>query len=206
VKLYFSPASPYVRKVLASAIELDLEHRIERVPCSVHVIRRDVNVVVHNPLGQVPTLIADDGTVLYDSRVVCEYLDTLAGGHRLFPLPMDRRYRALTEQAASDGLLDAAVLARQELTLRPADKVWEPWREAQIAKIMSALDRMQQWSPTFGDRVDIGTLTTACAIGYLEFRYADFDWRSGRGTLADWFESFARRPSIARTVPGERPS
>jgi glutathione S-transferase len=206
VKLYFSPASPYVRKVLASAIELDLEHRIERVPCSVHVIRRDVNVVVHNPLGQVPTLIADDGTVLYDSRVVCEYLDTLAGGHRLFPLPMDRRYRALTEQAASDGLLDAAVLARQELTLRPADKVWEPWREAQIAKIVSALDRMQQWSPTFGDRVDIGTLTTACAIGYLEFRYADFDWRSGRGTLADWFESFARRPSIARTVPGERPS
>jgi glutathione S-transferase len=206
VKLYFSPASPYVRKVLASAIELDLEHRIERVPCSVHVIRRDVNVVVHNPLGQVPTLIADDGTVLYDSRVVCEYLDTLAGGHRLFPLPMDRRYRALTEQAASDGLLDAAVLARQELTLRPADKVWEPWREAQIAKIVSALDRMQQWSATFGDRVDIGTLTTACAIGYLEFRYADFDWRSGRGTLADWFESFARRPSIARTVPGERPS
>jgi len=206
VKLYFSPASPYVRKVLASAIELDLEHRIERVPCSVHVIRRDVNVVVHNPLGQVPTLIADDGTVLYDSRVVCEYLDTLAGGHRLFPLPMDRRYRALTEQAASDGLLDAAVLARQELTLRPADKVWEPWREAQIAKIVSALDGMQQWSPTFGDRVDIGTLTTACAIGYLEFRYADFDWRSGRGTLADWFESFARRPSIARTVPGERPS
>jgi len=206
VKLYFSPASPYVRKVLASAIELDLEHRIERVPCSVHVIRRDVNVVVHNPLGQVPTLIADDGTVLYDSRVVCEYLDTLAGGHRLFPLPMDRRYRALTEQAASDGLLDAAVLARQELTLRPADKVWEPWREAQIAKIVSALDRMQQWSPTFGDRVDIGTLTTACAIGYLEFRYKDFDWRSGRGTLADWFESFARRPSIARTVPGERPS
>ena len=206
MKLYFSPASPYVRKVLASAIELDLEHRIERVPCSVHVIRRDVNVVVHNPLGQVPTLIADDGTVLYDSRVVCEYLDTLAGGHRLFPLPMDRRYRALTEQAASDGLLDAAVLARQELTLRPADKVWEPWREAQIAKIVSALDRMQQWSPTFGDRVDIGTLTTACAIGYLEFRYADFDWRSGRGTLADWFESFARRPSIARTVPGERPS
>ena len=206
MKLYFSPASPYVRKVLASAIELDLEHRIERVPCSVHVIRRDVNVVVHNPLGQVPTLIADDGTVLYDSRVVCEYLDTLAGGHRLFPLPMDRRYRALTEQAASDGLLDAAVLARQELTLRPADKVWEPWREAQIAKIVSALDRMQQWSPTFGDRVDIGTLTTACAIGYLEFRYADFDWRSGRGMLADWFESFARRPSIARTVPGERPS
>ena len=206
MKLYFSPASPYVRKVLASAIELDLEHRIERVPCSVHVIRRDVNVVVHNPLGQVPTLIADDGTVLYDSRVVCEYLDTLAGGHRLFPLPMDRRYRALTEQAASDGLLDAAVLARQELTLRPADKQWEPWREAQIAKIVSALDRMQQWSPTFGDRVDIGTLTTACAIGYLEFRYADFDWRSGRGTLADWFESFARRPSIARTVPGERPS
>ena len=206
MKLYFSPASPYVRKVLASAIELDLEHRIERVPCSVHVIRRDVNVVVHNPLGQVPTLIADDGTVLYDSRVVCEYLDTLAGGHRLFPLPMDRRYRALTEQAASDGLLDAAVLARQELTLRPADKVWEPWREAQIAKIVSALDGMQQWSPTFGDRVDIGTLTTACAIGYLEFRYADFDWRSGRGTLADWFESFARRPSIARTVPGERPS
>ena len=206
MKLYFSPASPYVRKVLASAFELDLEHRIERVPCSVHVIRRDADVVGHNPLGQVPTLITDDGTVLYDSRVICEYLDTLAGGGRLFPVGVDRRYRALTEQAAGDGLLDAAVLARQELTLRPADKVWEVWREAQIAKIVSALDRMQQWSGTFGDRVDIGTLTTACALGYLEFRYADFDWRSGRATLADWFQTFARRPSIARTAPGERTS
>jgi len=206
VKLYFSPASPYVRKVLASAFELHLEHRLERVPCSVHVIRRDAAVVGHNPLGQVPTLIAEDGTVLYDSRVICEYLDMLAGGDRLFPMAVDRRYRALTEQAAADGLLDAAVLARQELTLRPADKQWEPWREAQIAKIVSALDRMHQWSGTFGNRVDIGTVTTACALGYLEFRYADFDWRSGRATLAEWFESFARRPSIAGTVPGERAS
>ena len=204
MKLYFSPASPYVRKVLATGIELDLDHRIERLPCAVHVIRRDAEVVAQNPLGKVPTLITDDGTVLYDSRVICEYLDTLAGGGRVFPASTDLRFQALTQQAAGDGLLDAAVLARQELTIRPVDKSWEPWRQAQMAKIVSALDRMEDWSGSFGDRVDIGTLTTACALGYLEFRFADFDWRTGRTALAHWFQSFVRRPSMVRTVPGER--
>lgn len=206
MKLYFSPASPYVRKVLACAIELDLEHCIERLPCSVHVIRRDVDVVSHNPLGQVPTLITDGGKVLYDSRVICEYLDALAGGGRLFPVSIEHRFDALTQQAAADGLLDAAILGRQELTIRPPDKSWDPWRQAQLAKITSALDRMQAWSFAFGDRIDIGTLTTACALGYLEFRYPDLDWRSGRTALADWFQTIRSRPSMARTLPGERTS
>lgn len=206
MKLYVSPASPFVRKVLASAIELELEHRIERLPCAVHVINRDAEVVAHNPLGQVPTLITDDGTAVYDSRVICEYLDTLAGGGRLFPASIEHRFRALTQQAAADGLLNAAVLGRQETTIRPGDKSWEPWRQAQLAKITSALDRMQEWSSGFNDSADIGAIATACALGYLEFRYADFDWRSGRTTLADWFQSFLSRPSMARTALKERTS
>lgn len=206
MRLYFSPASPFVRKVLACAIELELEHRIERLPCAAHVIERDAEIVAHNPLGQVPTLITDDGDAIYDSRVVCEYLDALAGGGRLFPAPIAPRFRALTQQAAADGLLNAAVLGRQELTIRPADKSWEPWRHAQLAKITSALDRMQAESSGFDDRADIGTIATACALGYLDFRYADFDWRSGRITLADWFQAFLSRPSMMRTVPKERTS
>lgn len=201
MKLYFSPASPFVRKVLATAIELGLDGRIERLDCSVHVIRRDAAVVANNPLGQVPTLIADDGTSFYDSRVICEYLDALDGGAKIFPPVGPARWRAVIDQALADGLLDAALLGRQELTLRPPEKSWEPWREAQMKKITDSLDRMQAGAATLAGRVDIGTITYACALGYLDFRYPDFDWRSGRAALADWFAAFRQRPSIAGTEP-----
>ena len=206
MKLYFSPASPFVRKVLVSAIELDLEHRLERLSCAVHVIKRDSDVVAHNPLGQVPTLITDDGTVLHDSRVICEYLDVIAGGGRLFPAAVAPRFRALAEQSIADGLLDAAVLGRQEQTVRPQEKFWEPWRNAQLAKITSVLDRLQMSSPAFNDRSDIGTIATACALSYLDFRFTDFDWRSGRANLAEWFGSFSSRPSMVRSALKERTS
>ncbi len=200
MKLFYSPASPFVRKVLAAAIELGLDGRIERLPSAVGPINRDQAVVAKNPLGQVPTVLLDDGTPLYDSRVVCEYLDVEAGGGRLFPAAGPARWRALTEQSVADGLLDAAVLGRYEL-LRPAEIQWPTWRQAQMAKITGALDQMQAWAPELGDRVDIGTITMACALGYLDFRYADLDWRSSRPALAAWYAAFAKRPSMAATVP-----
>ena len=206
MKMYFSPSSPFVRKVLVSAIELDLEHRIERLACAVGVIDRDATVIAHNPLGQVPTLITDEGVALHDSRVICEYLDAIAGGGRLFPAPIAPRFRALVLQSIADGLLNAAVLGRQEMTLRPKEKFWEPWRNAQLAKIESVLDRMDVSSRELHDRFDIGPIATACALSYLDFRYPDYDWRTGRNALADWYTTVSSRPSMARTALKERPS
>jgi glutathione S-transferase len=199
MKVYFSPASPFVRKVMVCAAELGLA--IERLPSGAHPVNRDRTIVADNPLGQVPTFLADDGTVLYDSRVICEYLDGLAGGGRLFPASGPARWRALVEQGLGDGLLDAALLARYEGAVRPAERQWEDWRAGQMDKVRCALDRMQEWAPGLGDRVDIGTITLGCALGYLDFRFPDQGWRDGRGALAGWFERFGARPSMAGTRP-----
>jgi glutathione S-transferase len=124
MKIYYSPASPFVRKVMICAAELGLE--IERLPSAVGPVARDQTVVADNPLGQVPTFLADDGTALYDSRVICEYLDAHAGG-RLFPAAGPARWRALVEQSLGDGVLGAALLARYETVLRPPNGQGALW-------------------------------------------------------------------------------
>ena len=118
MKLYFSPTSPYVRKCLVSAHELGLVDRIQLLAANAHPVQRDATLIASNPLGKVPTLLTDDGTPLYDSRVICEYLDHLAGGS-LFPRTGDARWAALTLQSLADGMLDAALLARYEQAVRP---------------------------------------------------------------------------------------
>jgi glutathione S-transferase len=199
MKIYYSPASPFVRKVSVCAAELGIA--LERLPSAVHPINRDRTVVADNPLGQVPTLFTDDGTVLYDSRVICEYLDAQAGGGRLFPAPGPARWRALTEQSLGDGLLDAGLLARYEVLARPPEKQSEEWRAGQLDKITCALDRMEKLAPGFGDRMDIGTISIGCALGWLDFRFGDLRWREGRPALAAWFEHFDVRPSMAGSRP-----
>ena len=118
MKVYYSPASPFVRKVLVSAHELGLADRIELLSCAAHPINRDQEIVAHNPLGQVPTFFTDDGSVIYDSRVICEYLDSFSPGRLLGS--GESRWRALTEQSLADGLLDAALLARYETAVQAA--------------------------------------------------------------------------------------
>jgi glutathione S-transferase len=199
MKVYYSSASPFVRKVLVSAAELGIE--LERLPSAAGPVTRDLAIVADNPLGQVPTFFADDGTVLYDSRVICEYLDEQAGGGRLFPAPGPARWRALVEQSLGDGVLGGALLARYETVLRPEEKRWPAWYDGQMEKARCGLDRMQEWAPGLGARVDIGTITLGCALGWLDFRYPDLGWREGRGALARWFEEFGARPSMAATRP-----
>jgi glutathione S-transferase len=200
VKLHYSPTSPFVRKVMICAIELGLDGRIERLPAAAHPVDRDRTIVANNPLGQVPTFFTDDGTVLYDSRVVCEYLDGLAGG-RFFPTLGPARWRALTEQSLADGLLDAALLTRYERIARPPERQWKAWEDGQIDKIRCALDTLETWVPGFAGRLDIGTITAGCALGYLDFRFSDLAWRQGRPALAGWFAEISERPSFAATVP-----
>ncbi len=201
MKLYHSTTSPFVRKVMVAAIELGLADRIELVPAKVSPIVRTAPVIADNPLGKLPTLIADDGTVLYDSRVISEYLDGLAGGGRIIPAAAPARWRALTDQALADGMTDAALLERYETSLRPAEMMWPKWRDGQHDKVEKALDRLEQASAGFAPRIDVGTIAAACAIGYLDFRFPDLGWREHRPGLTAWYAAFAARPSMAATVP-----
>ena len=189
MKLHFSGASPFVRKVMICAIELGLDGKIDKLAAAAHPVNRDASIVANNPLGQVPTLVTDDGNILYDSRVICEYLDTLAGGS-LFPKAGPARLVALVEQSLADGLLDAAILVRYERVARPETLKWEAWEQGQLDKIRCALDKLEAAASGFPSRLDIGTITIACALGYLDFRFPELAWRQGREALAAWFEAF----------------
>ena len=200
MKLFYAASSPYVRKVMACAIELGLDGKIEPAKAAAHPVNRDQNIVAVNPIGKIPTLITDDGLALYDSRVICEYLDQLGGGAKLFPRD-STRWQALVEQSAGDGLLDAALLCRYEATVRPEELRYTPWRDGQMDKIATSLAQFEKWVPGFGDRVDIGTITVGCALGYLDFRFNDYGWRKGRDALAAWFAKFDARPAMEKTRP-----
>ncbi len=200
MKLYHSTTSPYVRKVMVVALELGLADRIELIPAKVSPIVRTAPVIADNPLGKVPTLVTDDGMILFDSRVIVEYLDALASGGRLIPAAGPARWQTLTDQALADGLLDAALLERYETSLRPADKLWPAWRDGQHDKVIKALDRMEQSAAGFAPRVDVGTIAAACALAYVDFRFADLGWRSGRPRLTGWFAVFATRAAMTATA------
>lgn len=196
MKLYFSPFSPFVRKCLVVAHELDLGGRIELLPANVHPVQRDGNVIAKNPLGKVPALITDDAQVLYDSRVICEYLNALAGG-QLFPAPGPVRWATLTRQSLGDGMLDGAVLARYEDAARPEPLRWEAWRAGQLDKVETSLAFLDATPQALAsDDVEIGQITIACALWYLDLRFADFGWRDRYPAVAHWYAEFSRRPSL----------
>jgi glutathione S-transferase len=199
MKMFYSPASPYVRKVCVVAAECGMLEKIENVSCAANPINRDQTIVASNPLGQVPTLIADDGTVFYDSGVICEYIDSLAGG-KLFG-SCASRWRGLVDHALGDGILGAALLARYETFLRPEALRWGAWTDGQFDKVAKSLDVIEQAASGYGSRVDIGTITIGCALGYLDFRFPALDWRSTHPQTARWFAAFDERPSMKATRP-----
>lgn len=200
MKLFYAAASPFVRKCLVAAIELGIRDRIELVPAAAHPVNRDANVVARNPLGKVPTLITDDGLVLYDSRVICDCLNREGDGS-LVPRNATERLRVLTRQALADGVMDAAVLTRYETFARPEALRWNDWITGQLAKVNSGLDALEGEVATFGDRIDLGTIAFACALGYLDFRFASLGWRDARPNTAAWFEWFHGRDSMMETRP-----
>lgn len=199
MKIYFSPASPFVRKCMVIAHELGLVDRIEKLPSAAGPVARDQTIIPSNPLGQVPTLLTDDGQALFDSRVICEYLNELGGG-ALFPAGT-ARWRALAEQSLGDGMLGAALLARYETVLRPEALRWDGWYEGQLGKVRDGLAQLEKTATSLEGRLDIGTITVGCALGYLDFRYPDFDWRTGHPAVAAWFKTFNQRPSMQATLP-----
>jgi glutathione S-transferase len=201
MQLHYNIASPFARKVLAVAIETGLDERIERVKRLMTPVAPDALLNAANPLGKIPCLVTDEGMALYDSPVICEYLDSLHHGARMFPSG-PARWTALRRQALADGIMDAAVLTRYETFLRPQEVRWDAWIDGQKQKFLRALDALEFEGASLGV-VDIGTLAIACALGYLDFRFPDEDWRAGRPRLAAWLEQFAQRPAIANTAPQE---
>ena len=200
MKLFYSAASPYVRKCLVAAIELGLRDRIEFLASAAHPVNRDQGIVAHNPLGKVPTLITDDGTVLYDSRVICEYLNALGHGE-LIPQPGPARWTALVEQSLADGIMDAAILARYETSTRPEPLRWNDWTTGQLDKVTCGLAELERRATGFGGRVDLGTVAVGCGLGYLDFRFPSLSWRENRPDTSKWFEQFGGRASMVATRP-----
>ena len=201
MKIHYSATSPFVRKCIVSAHELSMVSRIERLPASAHPVQRDRRVIENNPLGKVPTLVTDDGQSLYDSRVICEYLDTLAGGGKLFPRSGAARWETLTLQALGDGMADATVLVRYEDNVRPAALRWPEWRVAQLDKVNTSLAYLESRVATLRDRVDAGSIAIGCALGFLDFRFADFGWSVRYPQVAAWWAQFKQRPSMLATQP-----
>ncbi|WP_256600803.1 MULTISPECIES: glutathione S-transferase [unclassified Pseudomonas] len=200
-KLYYASTSPYVRKVMVFAHCLGLAERIEKLESAAHPVIRDERIARFNPLAKVPALQTPEGLALFDSRVICEYLDTLAGGS-LFPRDGERRWSSLVRQALGDGLLDAALLARYEAVARPTAKQWDDWTAGQLTKITAVLAEVEHQADRLSTQPDdIGVITLGCALGYLDFRFEGLDWRKSHPATATWFAVFDQHPAMLATRP-----
>lgn len=200
MKLFYASASPFARQVLALAYETGQADRIELETCPTTPVNRNPDVVAVNPIGKIPVLILDDGTSLFDSRVICQYLDHRHTGPKMYPVDGVARWETLRREALAQGLLDAAVLARYEMVLRPKDKFWPEWLSGQMDKVNSSLNEMEKDAASLSG-VDAGLIAYACALGYLDFRFADHNWRAARPKLNAWFAAFRERPSLILTMP-----
>jgi len=200
MRAYVNAASPFARKVRIAARETGLIARIQEIDTAVSPVAPNTDLAAANPLAKIPALVLDDGTTLFDSRVICEYLDSLAG-QKLFPSEGTPRWQALRLQALCDGILDAAVLVRYENAVRPAAHRWDGWIEAQRGKIERGLAALEALQPEWGSCFCIGQVGAACVLGYLDFRFPEIDWRSRHGRLKAWFAHVAARPSIRQTTP-----
>ena len=198
MKLYYSATSPYVRKVNVFTIEAGLDDKIENITTNPWV--SDANLLADNPLSKVPTLILDDGTVLYDSPVICEYLDSLNTGQKLIPVAGMERWMALRLQALGDGILDAAVMRFLERK-RPEVQQSSDWDATQLSAIQRALVYLESNIDDWNKDLTVGQITVGCALGYLDFRFANDSWRDNQPLLAKWYSSFAERTSMQITQP-----
>ena len=196
MKIWHSPSSPYVRKVMMAAIELGLADKIECVPARTP----ESKIAEANPLNKIPTLETDDGQILYDSIVICEYLDSLTDKASLFPASGAGRWKTLRMHTLADGLIDAAVLRVHE-TRRPEEQRNADWDERQKTKIVRGLARLEEEIAALDGPVDIVQITTACLLGFLDRRHAGDDWRADHPALAEWQAKFITRPSVTGTEP-----
>lgn len=199
MKLFHSPASPFARKVVACAIAREIDKQIELIPTNPALSAPAF--VAANPLSKVPCLLTEDGTALFDSPVICEYLDSIDDGTLpMFPRAGRARWRALKLQAMADGILEASVARRREQG-KPRDATRDAFLARQQAAIDRTLNELEKEPPHAA--LDIGSISVACALGYLDFRFAAEPWRPAHPQLAAWFAAISENPALARTVPRE---
>ncbi|MCX7381381.1 MAG: glutathione S-transferase N-terminal domain-containing protein [Alphaproteobacteria bacterium] len=196
MKLAFSAASPYVRKAMACAIARGIDGQIEKWG----IKTSDPALQAANPLSKVPTMIGAAGEMLYDSPVICEYLDSVGSAPKLFPAPGPARWAALRQQALGDGIMDASQPRRRELAL-PQDDGRVEWIALQRGKVDRAIDALEAEADSLGNLTTIGEITIGCALGYLDFRFAHEPWRPGHPKLDAWYARVVTLAPLAGTLP-----
>lgn len=199
MKLLVSAASPFARKARVLIREAGREGEVEEVAVATTALATDPRIPAHNPLGRIPVLVRDDGPAIVDSRVICRFLDARfkAGLY-----PEARIWEVLTLEALADGIVDSALSMAYEMRLRPEEKRFPEWMDAQWGKVVQALDAIEgRWMSHLAGPLDMGQVALACALGYLDFRHGARGWREGRPLLTAWEAGMAARPSLEATKP-----
>ena len=200
MKLRYSASSPFVRKVIVAALERGLNDRFERIDTDPFSEESDLRA--DNPLSKIPALELDDGRVMIESSLICEYLDGLHDGQKLIP-EGDARMDVLKRQALVDGMTTAGVLLRLETQRRPQEFMWQPMVERQKKAIFGVLDMLEADvdSLSTSDDLNVADIALGCSLGWFDLRFPDLGWRQDHPGLADWFENFSNRPSMIETAP-----
>ncbi|MGR4975620.1 glutathione S-transferase [Pseudomonas sp. LARHCG127] len=200
--LFHNPASPFVRKVLVLLHETGQQDRVALQLSQLTPVKPDRALIDDNPLSKIPALRLANGTVIHDSRVILDYLDHQHVGNPLIPRDGAARWRRLTLASLADGIMDAAVMIRYETALRPVEKHWDEWLDAQRDKIRRALGLLEAEAiAELASHFDVASISVACALGYLDLRHPDLEWRKANPQLAQWFAEVSVRPSMIETVP-----
>ena len=200
MKLYFDPLSPFTRKVSVFALETGLGDRVENEFVDIDSHNKDF-MRSGNPLGKVPALVGEDGQLVVDSRVICEYLDSLHDGPKLFPEEPEARWTALIQQAIGDGIMDALVVVFYETETRTEERQSQDWITRQKDKVFTGFAVLEQQADALEGPLTIGQITIACAVDIVEMFFPDDLWRPDCPRLAQWFDTFAERPSMKATPP-----
>ncbi len=199
MKLFYTATSPYARKVRVTLLEKGLGERIELVPCNLET--PDAALLAANPAGKIPTLILESGEALYDSPVICEWLDLEAGTPLLLPAQGPTRWRVLRGQALADAVMDDALDVVMELR-RGEEQRSAALIEKRTAALRRSVTALEQELAAWPDSLTLAHIAAGCALGYLDLRLPDLAWRAGHDRLAQWFAAFAQRPSMLATQPG----
>ncbi|TDK56967.1 glutathione S-transferase [Pseudomonas moraviensis] len=200
--LYHNTLSPFVRKVMVLLHETGQQDRVALQDCVLSPVSPNPELIADNPLSKIPALRLADGNVIHDSRVILEYLDQQHVGNPLIPREGAARWRRLTLASMADGIMDASVMVRYETVLRPVEKHWDEWLDAQRDKIRRALAVLEKEAiAELTSHFDVAAISVACALGYLDLRFPDMDWRAANPRLANWYFEVSQRPSMVATMP-----
>jgi glutathione S-transferase len=199
--LMYNKLSPFARKCRILAYELNLDDQLTLTDLGViSPLQPNKIVLESNPLGQIPSLVLADGTSLQDSRVICEYLNSIGDGP-FFPNNPDARFYSLQLQALADGLMDAAVATRYELAFLDSEQQWHARVQQLQQRMVRVIQHFDKLTSDFKHKPTIGEITVACALGYIDLRFKEINWRAENINLAQWYEQFEKRESMRMTRP-----